>query len=199
MTEDYWAHTHATGNNAPGGCKGPGLGGLWNGLSNNTGTSLGHSMDNGTYESILFGNRAVEIIEAHSRDPTAGSLFLYLAFHNEHDPHQAPKSAVQDLQTAGKVKSDTYKVTVAQIATMDVEVGRVLDVLNRTGMLNNTVISFTSDNGGPLDHANNWPRRGGKHGFYEVVYDAQSRQSLPVVLLICSKYPPKKHTNVFAV
>ena len=35
------------------------------------------------------------------------------------------------------------------------------------GLLPNTLISFSSDNGGPLDHANNWPRRGGKHGFYE--------------------------------
>ena len=56
---------------------------------------------------------------------------------------------------------------MAQIATMDEQVGRVVAALNASGMLDNSVISFSSDNGGPLDHANNYPRRGGKHGFYE--------------------------------
>ena len=35
------------------------------------------------------------------------------------------------------------------------------------GMLANTVIGYSSDNGGPLDHANNAPFRGGKHTFWE--------------------------------
>jgi arylsulfatase B len=148
MTENYWAHTHATGNNAPGGCRGPGLDGLWPALSNSTGHALGHSLDNGTYESVLFGDHAVELIKAHAAGKAASPLFLYLAFHNEHDPHQAPKAAVEDVSTAGKVVSDTYKVTVAQIATMDVEVGRVVGALNHTGMLPNTLLSFASDNGG---------------------------------------------------
>jgi arylsulfatase A-like enzyme len=162
MTEDYWAHTHSTGHNAPGGCPGTGLGRLWNALSNNSGAALGHSLDNGTYESTLFGDHAVRTIEQH--DPTT-PLFMYLAFHNEHDPHQAPKDAIDKY--GGGVKSDTYKVTVAQIATMDEQVGRVVAALNASGMLDNAIISFSSDNGGPLDHANNFPRRGGKHGFYE--------------------------------
>lgn len=175
MTENYWAHTHATGKGAPGGCDGSGLGKLWPAMSNTSGHSLGHSLDNGTYESTLFGDHAVGLIESHaSRAAIRGlspdampPLFIYLAFHNEHDPHQAPKAAVEDEATAGRVKSDTYKVTVAQIATMDFQVGRVMDAYNRTGMLPRLLVSFTSDNGGPLDHANNWPRRGGKHGFYE--------------------------------
>ena len=89
MTEDYWAHTHSTGSN----CPGPGLGGLWSDMSNNTGTTLGMSTDNGTYESILFGDHAVRTIAAHGRNVSnalsgrgMGSpapLFMYIAFHNE--------------------------------------------------------------------------------------------------------------------
>jgi hypothetical protein len=41
----------------------------------------------------------------------------YIAFHNEHDPHQAPKSAIDAFEST--IRSDTYKVTAAQIATMD--------------------------------------------------------------------------------
>ena len=142
MTENYWAHTHSTGTGTPGGCKGPGLEQLWPALSNTTGHELSHSLDNGTYEATLFGDHAVRLIEGHAAKVTAAAgssmrsvvpLFLYLAFHNEHDPHQAPKPAVQAPETAGKVVSDTYKVTVAQIATMDVQMGRIVDALNSTG------------------------------------------------------------------
>eukprot|EP01049_Picozoa_sp_SAG25_P009107 SAG25_NODE_873_length_4990_cov_1.501533_7_plen_156_part_00 len=62
MTEDYWAHTHSTGAN----CPGPGLGGLWSDMSNSSGTALGMSPDNGTYESTLFGDHAVATIAAHA-------------------------------------------------------------------------------------------------------------------------------------
>lgn len=176
MTQDYWAHTHAAATD----CPGPGLGGLWPALANSSGPSdFSLSRDNGTYESVLFGDRAVSIITehaathrtdaTHATDGTGGDdgapLFLYLAFHNEHDPHQAPAADIAAFDAT--VESDAYKVTAAQIATLDVQVGRVVDALNATGMLRRSVVAFSSDNGGPLDHANNWPRRGGKHTMYE--------------------------------
>ena len=65
------------------------------------------------------------------------------------------------------MRSDTYKVTAAMVQTMDEQVGRVVDALNTTGMLAHSLIGFSSDNGGPLNHANNWPRRGGKHTMFE--------------------------------
>ena len=165
MTQDYWAHTHSAATD----CPGPGLGGLWPALANSSGPSdFSLSRDNGTYESVLFGDRAVSIITDHAASHAADDgapLFLFLAFHNEHDPHQAPAQAIGAFDET--VNSDTYKVTAAQIATLDVQVGRVVDALNATGMLRRSVVAFSSDNGGPLDHANNWPRRGGKHTMYE--------------------------------
>ena len=73
MTEDYWAHTHSTGS----GCAGPGLANLWSDMSNNTGTSLSISPDNGTYESILFGDHAVRTIANHARTAPSRPLFMY--------------------------------------------------------------------------------------------------------------------------
>ena len=154
MTEDYWAHTHSTGS----GCAGPGLANLWSDMSNNTGTSLSISPDNGTYESILFGDHAVRTIANHARTAPSRPLFMYMAFHNEHDPHQAPRGDIDKLESV--IRSDTYKVTAAQIATMDVQIGRIYTALQESKLLENAIISFSSDNGGPLDHANNWPHRG---------------------------------------
>ena len=42
------------------------------------------------------------------------------------------------------------------------QVGRIVAALQQKGMLDNTVITFASDNGGPLDHANNYPRCGNR-------------------------------------
>lgn len=153
MTEDYWAHTHSVAS----GCS---LGDHSRDLHDSTAAGgLRPGLDNGTYEATLFGDRAVQVISAH--DPVAAPLYMYLAFHNEHDPHQAPRDALKD-DAVGRIKSDVYKVTAALIHTMDAQVGRVIDALNRTEMLPNTIIGFSSDNGGPLDHANNFPFRGGK-------------------------------------
>lgn len=58
-------------------------------MSNNTGTILGMSPDNGTYESVLFGDHAVRTIAAHGRNWDSGTIgaappmFMYIAFHNE--------------------------------------------------------------------------------------------------------------------
>ena len=66
------------------------------------------------------------------------------------------------------IQDDTYKVTAAMIETMDTQVGRVMAALKGKGMMENIVVGFSSDNGGPLDHANNAPFRGGKHTLWEV-------------------------------
>ena len=70
MTEDYWAHTHATGGAD---CRGPGLGGLWNALSNASGSALRLSADNGTYESTLYADEAIRKIQAHAAGRRAGA------------------------------------------------------------------------------------------------------------------------------
>lgn len=113
MTEDYWEHTHSVAN----GCE---LGLHSRDLHDSTSRSGPRAAtDNGTYEATLFGDRAVDIITRH--DPAAGPMFMYLAFHNEHDPHQAPSTELS-IDKVGHIKTDTYKVTAALIQTMDVQV-----------------------------------------------------------------------------
>lgn len=50
---------------------------------------------------------------------------------------------------------------------LDFIVGNVTQALRTSGLYDNAVIVFTSDNGGPLDHTTNWPLRGGKHSFWQ--------------------------------
>jgi hypothetical protein len=179
MTEDHWTHVHS----AAAGCSA-----IVPDMSNSSGLNgpIGVSRDNGTYESVLFGDHAVQTIARHD---ASTPLFLFVAFHNEHDPHQAPRESVDSFP---HIKSDVYKVTAALIETMDLQVqvrlqrrvrlpppapsaapelrlqlhlklrlqlhlklhlqlhlqvGRILDALNTSGMLANSVIGFSSDNG----------------------------------------------------
>ena len=53
------------------------------------------------------------------------------------------------------------------VETMDTNVGRVLDGLNRLGLDENTIVIFTSDNGGYPPITSNLPFRGGKGWAYE--------------------------------
>ena len=55
---------------------------------------------------------------------------------------------------------------------LDESMGRIVKALNNANMLKNTIIIFTTDNGGPaagfdLNAASNWPLRGGKAYLWE--------------------------------
>ena len=127
---------------------------------------------------VVFTERAVELIVAHAGNPGPQPFFLFLAYHNVHDtcqgqkgdyPHEkqrlnAPKATV-DLHT--HVRLDTWKVQAAMTTELDYGVGNVTAALKAAGMYANSVMILISDNGGPLDHSNNFPYRGGKASLWE--------------------------------
>lgn len=55
----------------------------------------------------------------------------------------------------------------AMVATLDHEVGRVLEALDAAGLTNETLVIFSSDNGGHPDYTGNAPHRGSKWNLYE--------------------------------
>lgn len=60
------------------------------------------------------------------------------------------------------------------LSKLDTSVGEVMKALQSSGMLKNSIIVFTTDNGGPaagfnLNAASNWPLRGvGSHSYIEI-------------------------------
>jgi len=95
------------------------------------------------YFTTLIGNEAVNIIDNHD---TSKPLFLYVASLAPHAPYQAPKEDIdahKDL--AGDVHRHTY---AAMITALDTQVGRIVAALKEKDMLDNTLIIFSSDNGG---------------------------------------------------
>jgi arylsulfatase A-like enzyme len=95
-------------------------------------------------------------------------FFLYLAFNAPHTPIQPPKDWLQRVKNREKDITDERAALVALIEHLDDGIGRVIAALKDSGFSENTLVIFTSDNGGQLQvGANNGPLRGGKQDMYE--------------------------------
>lgn len=140
-------------------------------LSNNTGPEIAgaDASANGTYSTRLFTQFAVDQITAHFSEAPSTPLYMYLAHEAVHDASgngiQAPLGTVSLYDS--KIIDDTAKVAAAAATELDWSIGNVTDALRAAGVWNNTVLIFSTDNGGPLDHAYNSPLRGGKHTYWE--------------------------------
>jgi arylsulfatase A-like enzyme len=95
------------------------------------------------YYTTLIGDEAVRIIER--QDPSK-PLFLYVASLAVHAPLQSPQA---EIDAYGGVFEDEEKRTYAAMMTgLDTQVGRIVAALEQRGMRENTLIFFTTDNGG---------------------------------------------------
>lgn len=113
---------------------------------------------------------------------TDKQFFLYVPFTAVHLPIKEPKEWLDRVPAA--VTGDVARQYAACVMHLDDSVGRIVAALEKSGKRDNTLIVFTSDNGGstaenagqtypPDDYAkgnlpgNNTPLRGEKAGLYE--------------------------------
>ena len=119
----------------------------------------GHATD-------LFSQWAVDYI--NSRAKKTQPYFVYLAYNAPHTPIQPPADWLQRIKSREGNITDRRAKLVALIEHLDDGIGRVIAALKNTGQSNNTLIIFTSDNGGQLSvGANNGSLRAGKQDMYE--------------------------------
>ncbi len=119
----------------------------------------GHATD-------LFTAWAKAYLEERAR--STQPFFLYLAYNAPHGPIQPPAEWLDRVRQREPQMSGKRAGLVALIEHMDSGIGQVLETLDKTGLAKNTLVVFTSDNGGLLDEgANNGPWRSGKTHMYE--------------------------------
>jgi arylsulfatase A-like enzyme len=119
----------------------------------------GHATD-------LFTNWAIDYLQERKRDNR--KFFLYLAYNAPHVPIQPPADWLDRVKRREPGLDGKRARMVALIEHMDMSVGRVLEALRKNGQAENTLIVFTSDNGGQLSAgARCGPVRGGKEDMYE--------------------------------
>ncbi|HEY6419770.1 MAG TPA: sulfatase-like hydrolase/transferase [Candidatus Binataceae bacterium] len=100
------------------------------------------SRADGRYLTDVFTAEALQFIRRH-RDER---FFLYLAYNAPHFPFESQESDFARFRDAGKF---TFAVShiYAMIRSMDRGVAAVLEELDRDGLMDNTLVMFTSDNG----------------------------------------------------
>jgi len=113
------------------------------------------------YEDDIIVGHVLQEIEAH--DPSV-PLFYYWAPHNIHGPLQVAQNY---LDMYNFIDDEPRRIYTAMVHHMDDMVGMVIDKLKEKGMWNNTLLVMSSDNGGPLVSANNYPLKGGKLSNWE--------------------------------
>lgn len=95
-------------------------------------------------------------------------FFLFLSYNAPHFPIQPPKDWLEKVQAREPELDRARAANVAFIEHLDANVGRVLGAIEQAGLADNTLIIFTSDNGGSIPHAQrNLPLRGGKQDHWE--------------------------------
>ena len=94
--------------------------------------------------------------------------FQFLAYNAPHSPIQPPEDRLAKVKSREKGITDKRAGIVALIEHLDDGIGQVLQSLEALGQQENTIVIFTSDNGGSLHHgASNGLLRSGKTHIYE--------------------------------
>ncbi len=120
------------------------------------------------HATAVFTDWAVDYLESRAQAPADEPFFLYLAYTAPHYPIEPPEDALARVKERAPELEEKRALNVALVEDLDTQLGRVLETLKTTGLADNTLIFFTSDNGGALQHAqNNDPWRGGKRDHYD--------------------------------
>jgi arylsulfatase A-like enzyme len=118
--------------------------------------------DNAFYTTEAYAERACDWLEKHKDGP----WYLYLPFNAQHAPLQAPQKY---LDRFPHIPEGTRRTFAAVMSALDDAVGRVLAKVREMGQEEQTLIVFTSDNGGPTQSttSNNGPLHGFKATTWE--------------------------------
>ncbi|MCA9190646.1 MAG: sulfatase [Planctomycetales bacterium] len=128
----------------------------------------------GEYLADFLTDRAVDFIARHKDQP----FFLYLPHFGVHSPYQAKQNWIDHFTPKPAVGGHHNATYAAMIASVDESVGRIMKTLDELNLDANTVLIFSSDNGGvggyvregikeSGDVTDNAPLRSGKGSLYE--------------------------------
>ena len=113
------------------------------------------------YLTDLLGNHAVSFLETNRQSPRP--FFLSLHFSAPHWPWEGPGDEAESkrIRNLRHYDGGSQAIYAAMVRQMDLQVGRVMKTLEKNGQARNTIVVFTSDNGGER-FADTWPFTGKK-------------------------------------
>jgi len=147
-SEDYYNHTHSYNHRK------------YYGLDLRDNDDIVRDMT-GVYSTHLYIRKAEEIVANKGDKP----LFLYLPLQSVHAPLQVPDIYLNQYRHIQDKKRRTF---AGMVSCMDEGIKNLTESLKKHGLWNNTVLVFSTDNGGQYhEGGNNWPLRGNKATWWE--------------------------------
>jgi arylsulfatase A-like enzyme len=118
------------------------------------------------YLTDLLGDRAVAAIDGFAK--SGKPFFMSLHFSAPHWPWEGPEDEAESrrIRFLAQYDSGSQKTYASMVLAMDRQIGRVMRALEDNGLADNTIVVFTSDNGGER-FADTWPFTGRKTDLLE--------------------------------
>jgi len=119
-------------------------------------------VEESNYLTEAFTREAISFIDRKKDQP----FFLEVAFNSVHSPMQAKN---EDLAGLSGIEDIQRKIFAGMLMNMDRGIGQIIKKIRESGLEDNTIIIFLSDNGGPTREltSSNLPLRGEKGNLYE--------------------------------
>jgi len=167
MMDDYYTHLREGKN--------------WMRLNGQEVNPKGHATD-------IFSSWAIGYLNTQKK--STQPFFLYLAYNAPHFPVQPPQEWLEKVKKRNPNLTEKRAKLTALIEHLDDSIGKVLATLRQNGQADNTLIVFSSDNGGLLsDEADNGVWKGGK----QMMYEGGIR--VPTFAVWKNKIKPQAQTN----
>ena len=122
------------------------------------------------YATDIYTSRIEKIIEDHDFDNQENPLFMYYAGQSPHAPLQVPEKYTKEFEWVTDPDRRTY---YGMVKALDDSIGSIVAKLKSVGEYENTLIVFSSDNGGDYRNGGfNYPLKGKKEEMFEGGYRA---------------------------
>ena len=119
--------------------------------------------DSNYYLTNLIMDKVLEFIDTAGTEP----LFLYYAPYAVHTPIHPVKGLLSKYESKAPGEGQDNAGYASMVENLDTQIGRLVERLYASGRMKNTLIVFTSDNGGVYRISKQWPLRAGKGSYYE--------------------------------
>jgi arylsulfatase A-like enzyme len=140
-----------------------------------------------------MGAKATAVIADYARTPGRPFL-LSLHFNAPHWPWEGPDDEAESKRISALTDFDggSQATYARMVREMDLQIGRVLETLQTSGIADNTIVIFTSDNGGER-FADTWPFTGKKSELLE------GGLRIPAIVRWPGRIPPGSTTEQVAI
>ena len=117
----------------------------------------------GEYLTDRIGDEVVKFIDINKEN----NFFAYVPFFSVHTPIQSKPDYQKKYSNKDSNEYHNRADYAGMIQSLDENIGKILDKIDALNLSENTLIIFTSDNGGIRAISNQYPLRAGKGSYYE--------------------------------